>query len=330
MKCLFVLSGENIQMAAAEAAAVLGLKKPECDGRLMAANVKSKKELDYAAKRLALTHSILSVLFSFPVSKIAAKISAYDWSRIYRESFSVRIHNYSKRQIMLTEKELAGIIWNKLKMPVVNLENPQTPIHIIISEKTAYCCILISEIKHNFEQRKPEHRPGFSPVSLHPRLARAIVNLTGIKKGILCDPFCGTGGLLIEAGLIGFRAVGYDIDEKMLDKYAANMQSLGIKDFSAVLQDATKIGIKYDYIATDLPYGRNSKITESAGDLYLRFLLQLKKILGRKAVIVFPSNSDYKNIIRRTGLKTAGEYSHYIHKSLTKKIVVIENVPGRR
>jgi len=58
------------------------------------------------------------------------------------------------------------------------------------------------ELKSGFGKRKPHMRPGFHPSSLNPKLARAFVNLTGIRKGTIVDMFCGTGGILIEAGLI--------------------------------------------------------------------------------------------------------------------------------
>ena len=69
-----------------------------------------------------------------------------------------------------------------------------------------------------FEERKVQHRPFFSPISLHPKLARVLVNISAIKRDeTLLDPFCGTGGILIEAGLIGAKVIGSDIEEKMIE-----------------------------------------------------------------------------------------------------------------
>jgi tRNA G10 N-methylase Trm11 len=60
------------------------------------------------------------------------------------------------------------------------------------------------------------------------------------------------------------------------------------------------------YIVTDLPYGKNTKDIDF--DLYKRFMKNLK---AKKAVIVFPS--DYK---------IKADYKYYVHRSLSKKIVI--------
>ncbi|MBW2993758.1 hypothetical protein KY317_04250, partial [Candidatus Woesearchaeota archaeon] len=80
------------------------------------------------------------------------------------------------------------------------------------------------ELEQKFGLRKPHLKPGFHPVSLNPKLARAMVNLTGIRKGIILDCFCGVGGILVEAGLIGLKPVGYDIDQRMTDASRINLE----------------------------------------------------------------------------------------------------------
>ena len=67
------------------------------------------------------------------------------------------------------------------------------------------------------------------PTSLHPQLARCCVNLTGIKKDeTLLDPFCGTGGILIEAGLMGLNCIGGDISDWVLKKCRENIKESGL------------------------------------------------------------------------------------------------------
>ena len=178
------------------------------------------------------------------------------------------------------------------------------------------------ELKHTFSKRKPHLRPGFHPSSLHPKLARAFVNLTGIRKGTIVDCFCGTGGILIEAGLIGLNIIGYDIDEEMLEKAKLNFKHFKIKKYKLYQKDATKIKKKYRYIVADLPYGHATKKIDK--DLYLNFLKNLKKILGKRAVIGFPDFAPYKKLIKQAKLKIVNEFTIYLHKNLSKKIVVIE------
>lgn len=58
---------------------------------------------------------------------------------------------------------------------------------------------------------------------LPPKLAQTIINLatgkltdTSLDKCVLLDPFCGTGVILQEAGLMGYSVYGSDLDERMI------------------------------------------------------------------------------------------------------------------
>ena len=62
--------------------------------------------------------------------------------------------------------------------------------------------------------------------TLPPKLARIMVNLTGRKDGIVWDPFCGSGTILMEAGILGFDLLGSDIDEKAIEYTEKNIEWL--------------------------------------------------------------------------------------------------------
>lgn len=50
-----------------------------------------------------------------------------------------------------------------------------------------------------------------------PRMARTLVNLSLCGTGAtLLDPFCGTGGILIEAEMLGIHTLGSDFDPLMI------------------------------------------------------------------------------------------------------------------
>lgn len=63
---------------------------------------------------------------------------------------------------------------------------------------------------------------------LPPKLAQIMVNLTGphVAGATLLDPFCGTGVLLQEAGLMGFNVYGTDLSEKMVHYSRENLEWL--------------------------------------------------------------------------------------------------------
>jgi len=65
--------------------------------------------------------------------------------------------------------------------------------------------------------------------TLPPKLARIMVNLTGRKDGIVWDPFCGSGTILMEAGMLGFDLLGSDIDEKAIDFTEKNIEWLSAR-----------------------------------------------------------------------------------------------------
>ena len=102
------------------------------------------------------------------------------------------------------------------------------------------------------------------PVSLPPRLARAAVNLAGVRPGDrVLDPFLGTGALLAEAGLLGARLYGVDADAAMVRGALRNFEHLGVRAEALVEGDARAVGFpgtepRFDALVTDPPYGRSS------------------------------------------------------------------------
>ncbi|MBI5388902.1 N-6 DNA methylase [Candidatus Woesearchaeota archaeon] len=317
MNYIFLLSKENIPLAQAEVAA-LAQGSARADGCLALGNVKPT-----LFRRLAYTQAVCRLLFSCPAPGLEKAMKGYEWKTIYKNSFCLRIHALDSIKKKYDEVSLAGIIWRALKEPKVRLEKSETPIRIYLLGKQAHVCLLLYENKKEFLLRKAHQRPELSPTSLYPRLARAMVNLTGITRGTITDPFCGTGGILLEAGLMGFLVEGWDIDAVTLRKCAINMGHYGIKKYNLLNQDATTLNKKVQFVVADLPYGKNSPMDRQIGELYLPFLKQLKRHLTKKAVLGFPDFVDYKKMLAQAGFKPEHEFTIYLHKTLSKKIVVV-------
>lgn len=200
---------------------------------------------------------------------------------------------------------------------------PKNSKGIFMIKKKTYKAKLIKKIPKDFLKRKPHLRPQLHPSSLNPKLAKCLINLTGIKKGSILDPFCGSGGILIEAAFMNLKPIGYDINEIMLRRAIINLTHYKIKNFELKLKDSTKLRKKFNYIVTDLPYGRNTAVKD-LNKLYSNFLKTLKKILLKKSVICFPDFINYKSLIRKSNLKIEKEFSYYLHKNLIKKIVILK------
>jgi tRNA (guanine10-N2)-dimethyltransferase len=101
---------------------------------------------------------------------------------------------------------------------------------------------------------------------LPPKLAQTIVNLaTGSsdKEVTLLDPFCGTGVVLQEALLMGYGAVGTDLEPRMVDYSQANLDWLQQRwhlpqgKFSLEVGDATNHHWQpFDSVAAETYLGR--------------------------------------------------------------------------
>jgi SAM-dependent methyltransferase len=74
----------------------------------------------------------------------------------------------------------------------------------------------------DYEKRVRDAKVGMLP----PKLAQMLINLAGVTRGsALYDPFCGTGTVLIEAGLLGYTVLGSDLDPRMVAAAEANLVS---------------------------------------------------------------------------------------------------------
>ena len=189
----------------------------------------------------------------------------------------------------------------------VNLNKPKYTFSIIKGKLYK----LVYTNKKDYLKRDPKFRPGFHPAACSAKLARLMVNLSGAKK--ILDPFCGTGGILIEAGDMNIKSEGSDMEKSMVEKTKKNLKYYKVK--SKVSQaNAFETKGKYGAIVTELPFGKATKMDSSINKLFSDFLNHAKK-LTKVVVIVVP---DKKYNIK--GWKTEFTRKIYIHKSLSKRI----------
>jgi len=219
------------------------------------------------------------------------------------------------------QKRLGGLL-HELGLEV-DLKDPDADVIVVEAGGRYMAGVRISQRK-DYGGRRAQYRPYFHPTSMHPKLARAMVNLTRVNAGDrILDPFCGTGGILIEAGLMGIECEGWDIDRNMVEGARQNLREYGIKpDIREA--DATEAKTSTDAIATDPPYGRSSYTSEETGTLYGRFMANARSILdeGCYMALMLPA----EKIVGHPGFTTVGTYDVYIHKSLTRRVTVLQAV----
>lgn len=276
---LFELSGEHPTLPKAEVLATIGAECKESK-EVMTAPGLVVSEFDSArlfdiSNRLGLSHRAGKYLGSCKpeeVIEFASKLV------LPEGSFAVRARNFQGNMRSLSpsdlSKKVGGVLANERK---VDLINPDVGVRMIISNGIHFFIEDHMIDRTQFERRKVGLRPFFSPISLHPKFARALVNLTGVRRGErLLDPFCGTGGILIEASLMGVKAIGSDISEDMVKGCQENMEHFGA-EFEQLekgdVGDIHEIFGEVDSIATDPPYGRSTTtMKEDVEDLYLRMM----------------------------------------------------------
>jgi tRNA (guanine10-N2)-dimethyltransferase len=213
-------------------------------------------------------------------------------------------------------KKVAGVVARGRK---VDLRHPEVELRFVISDQV-YFHVKLAEIdRPSFDRRKVAERPFFSPISLHPRYARALVNIAAVKRGdLVLDPFCGTGGTLIEAALIGARACGSDIDEEMIAGTAANMEHVGVKAERLEALDIEAAASSFpdmDAVLTDLPYGRSASTRkEGVALLYSRAIPAMDACLraGGNFCVVAPRTMDLSPLSLREA------HAQRVHRSLTR------------
>ncbi|WP_297508895.1 TRM11 family methyltransferase [Thermococcus sp.] len=159
-----------------------------------------------------------------------------------------------------------------------------------------------------FELKKLDvERPVQRPIlSIPPRLARIMVNLTEVRRGSFLDPFCGIGTVLQEFVLQGLNAYGSDRDEKRVKEAKRNLAWLR-REFrlknSAHLEvcDARKLKRcfrqRFDAIVTE-PYlgkplrrnpdrGEAIKLANELDRFYYSVFESFSDVLKRNAKVVF-------------------------------------------
>jgi tRNA (guanine10-N2)-dimethyltransferase len=314
MKVFFHLYKRYSDIAAAEALALThGTKKHLLGGEILVANAKKT-----AFARLGLAHAAYEHLFTCTRSELPARIKRTNFQQHYKTSFKVTAHHTTPA----AERGIAQQVAARIRNGKANMHKPATWFHFFFINGNVIAGKLLWQNTEDFESRKVHRWPAPHPTGTHPQLARAMINLTGIQNGELLDPFCGAGGTLIEAGLMGLKPVGYDIEPELLVKAMKNLHGYGIRNYKIATKDACELDGKAAYVVADLPYGRNTN-PHGLDQLYRVFLHRLKTTLTKRAVLGFPSDIAYLPLLKEAKLNIIAEYDWEINRNLTKKIVVV-------
>jgi len=321
MKLIFELSGENPTLPLAE----LGCICTGMDHREQVAVADCRDPA--AARRLAMTHAVLEYLGECRPDgkKFSSLLAGLDLHA--DRPFAGRVKKVHAGDTTLVDRcsrqDFERLIGTMIQ-GTVNLSSPGAVYRAILSEDRCYFGRVLFTIDRGaYDSRNPGRRAFFHPGVMMPRVARALVNISCASRGeTLLDPFCGTGGILLEAGMLGINAIGCDFDPVMVHGSRQNLRSavlLGADAASLPFRDAS-----VDAVVTDFPYGQSVCIRRggSMEQLYHRALSEIRRVLraGRRAVVV--THQDISGIAEQH-MTILQKHDQRVHKSLTRRILVL-------
>lgn len=277
-------------------------------------------------KRLALCHKVSEWLGTTDLHGVDSLVETAEVQGPIRVR-STRIGEAHREVDLAAMTRRAGGLLGKSRG--VDLHSPASEVRLVFSEKVHVGRLIGSIDRTSFEARMNKHLPFHCPVSLHPKFARALVNLTRVPDGgTVLDPFCGTGAILAETNLAGLKAVGTDISKKMVEGARANLGHIGASAVTRVCDVGAIEGVvgEVDGIATDPPYGRATSTNgEPLDELYARSFRAFAEVLGRgcRLAIAVP---DPAVLGSAHGFKELELHPLWVHRSLTRNFCVLERV----
>ncbi len=203
----------------------------------------------------------------------------------------------------------------------IDLEEPDHEIFVLVSKD-----LFIGKKVYEFDRKKMrgrdvKNRPYFSPVSLKPRFTRALINLARpAENSKLHDPFCGTGGVLIEGYEMGLRVTGGDKDPDMINGCRTNLKKFDVTADLEVGDVSQTIPEGIDLVVTDPPYGRASSTSnEELFPIYERLFKTSKDrlIKGGHLAAIFPEEryillgEEYLELLETHKIKVHGSLDRY-------------------
>lgn len=307
----------------------------------------TKDEVSKLGAHLAYTHEILYTITKTTPENLQKAIASIDWTKYVKDSFKVRVKRMGNGDVDKDgiERNIGGYIKKESQMPV-SLDNAVHTIKLVYTDPelvtneynetsiTSYNKVIITELiieqnKRHFFDNKPHKRPYFHPGSMSPKLALCMVNLARVHEGdTVLDPFCGTGGILIEAGELNTKLIGSDIEKQMYEGTKLNLAAEGFSDFKIMWEDVRdlKLDEKVDAVAMDPPYGISTTLGgDDTKQLYHEALNAISSYLKDDGYICMasPHYIDLNEVLEGTPLEIKEQHSIRMHKSLTRIITVL-------
>ena len=207
----------------------------------------------------------------------------------------------------------------------VDLEEPDEVLRAAFADDVCLVGWQVATREGGYGARRPTERPFFQPGGMDPLDARALVNVAGARPGAtLLDPMCGTGGTLIEAGLVGAETVGLDAQAKMVRGARENCRAYLDDAVGLARGDATALPLAddaVDAVVFDAPYGRQSKVVGDLAALVSGALREARRVAPRAVAVADESLAD---AAREAGWTVTARHERRVHRSLVRHVHVLD------
>jgi len=247
-----------------------------------------------------------------PVGKLNFGLSYYDCKKddlgmeVKRE-----LHRYDIKSRLVTSKD-------KILSSVVVTKNKCIEFLILENRWLAKTCAVQEFEEYSFRDYGRPSRDMLSG-SMPPKLAKIMINLAQAPAGVtILDPFCGSGTILQEALLLGYKVIGSDISSRAIKDTKQNLEWLSKKfqisnfKFQIFQSDVRHLSQTIDqvdaivtepYLGPPLKGSENREkievIIDELAELYVTAFSEFRKILSSngRIVIVFPAFRLGKDIL---------------------------------
>jgi len=324
MKKIIFILGNNPQLSVAEISAVFGhediLEQTDQYAVLQTENFDHEKSM----RRLGGVIKTAEVIGKFEKGLLVKDLLAKEGKIIFGLSDYREAGNKGGRKEGRAELEKIGLSIKK------TLKESGRPVRFVVSKEPVLSSVVISKNKcqeyiiigkntlcktcavQDFVDygKRDFGRPSRDAYSgmIPPKLAKIMINLS--KAGtnrVLYDPFCGSGTILQEALMLGFKeVVGSDISEKAISdtkknigwlKEKFNVENSKIKIFHSDVREISRHIQNVDVIVTEPYLGPALRGREHAREiertamelrkLYVAAFVGFAKILKKGAKVVF-------------------------------------------
>ena len=338
----FLVSGEHPTLPYAEIRAILESENIPYNGLEMLPQILRLNSSAFCVQRIS-SRSSLTRMYCLEIFKCEADRQSilkhasdteYDKFIDSSQTFAVKIKRVQRSTPYLNieklEGEIGGEVLKKKNGIKVRLASPDKTFFGALTDENFVFGLKLGEGSPKpFTKRGPKNRPFFHSSALPPKLARCMVNLARPKDdSVVLDPFCGSGSILIEAGLIGCRVLGSDVRDLMARGCLLNLRFFGVENFGVSVAEAGELPFRsVDRIVTDPPYGKSTTtLGFTVREIVSRFLSGAIDVLpeGGYVSMASPKSLGISDIGENEGFKVIEKHLVYVHRSLTREIIVFK------